>query len=545
MCADIPRPYHRPAEPGGLARLWYASPFYRALLRAGGKASAPVLIPPDPWPGSSARGAAIVEGAIAFGQMPAPGAPDLAVDPHGFAWLRDLRATGSESGRRRGRELMRDWITHFGRYDPETWRGDILAERVVNWLAQHDYFLAAADPGLREKVAESLLLQCRHLARVIRPATKGAARIRAAKALVYAGASLPDAGTWLDKGLELLEAECAARIHSDGGVHERCPSVQLYVLRDLVDTAAVLAHAGHEPSVAVQQAIDRTGPMLRFFRLGDGGLALFNDGFEEEPLLIDMVLDRSGSKGKALASAPHTGFQRLVAGRTTLLFDGGAPPPAGLDARAHAGEFAFEMSVGKERLIVNCGAAMGQGEPWRDLMRATAAHTALVLDDTNAAEILPGAVGRRPSGATCRRREAEGAIWLEAESDGYAGSLGYYHHRRLYLAGDGLDLRGEDVLVPAADNARPRPFAIRFHLHPDTRLERMQKWESGAQFVDFGREGTGRWRLHCDASVTADVEDSTYLGRAGETRAAKQIVLTGKTAAKGNTSVRWAIRRAT
>ena len=64
----------------------------------------------------------------------------------------------------------------------------------------------------------------------------------------------------------------------------------------------------------------------------------------------------------------ENGFHRLQAGRAIVVCDAGAPPPGrpgdpatglprGADRFAHAGTLSFEMSVGRERLIVNCGAA--------------------------------------------------------------------------------------------------------------------------------------------------------------------------------------------
>ena len=41
------------------------------------------------------------------------------------------------------------------------------------------------------------------------------------------------------------------------------------------------------------------------------------------------------------------------------------------------------MSVGRDRMIVNCGAHEGRGD-WWVAQRATAAHSTLVVNDTNA-----------------------------------------------------------------------------------------------------------------------------------------------------------------
>ena len=116
-------------------------------------------------------------------------------------------------------------------------------------------------------------------------------------------------------------------------------------------------------------------PMLRFFRHGDGGLALFNGAWEGDRTLIDLVLARSGSSESAPTMALASGFQRLAAGTSLVIADAGSPPGRGMDGIAHAGTLSFEMSAAHERLIVNCGTYPGAPRDWRHFMRYTAAHS--------------------------------------------------------------------------------------------------------------------------------------------------------------------------
>src|SRR3546814_7727404 len=102
-----------------------------------------------------------------------------------------------------------------------------------------------------------------------------------------------------------------------------------------------------------------------------------------------LVLQRAASGKGPLQSAPAGVFQRRQAGRALVLVDCGRPPPPGYDRLAHVGTLSFEMSVGRERLIVNCGAqggtqsggwGPGAGE-WRAAQRSTAAHSTATLGD--------------------------------------------------------------------------------------------------------------------------------------------------------------------
>lgn len=234
-------------------------------------------------------------------------------------------------------------------------------------------------------------------------------------------------------------------------------------------------------------------------------------------------------------SAPQSGFQRLQAGRTLVLADAGRPPAAGYDRHAHAGTLSFEMSIGRERLIVNCGAHPGD-DAWREAQRTTAAHSTMLVGDTNSSELSrDGPLGRRPDMVTCRRDESDGNIWLDASHDGYQPTFGAVHHRRLYLAASGDDLRGEDRL----EGSRPCGFTLRFHLHPGVQANLAQ---SGNAVLLRLPKGDG-WRLTARGAALA-LEPSVYLGVQGETRRSQQIVLQGNHE-PAETTIKWALQRET
>src|SRR5215472_1811235 len=224
--------------------------------------------------------------------------------------------------------------------------------------------------------------------------------------------------------------------------------MQLGVLRDLVDIRAALRAARVDIPVGLQETIERMAPMLRFFRHGDRRLGLFNNSIEEDGILVDLVLTRSESKGRAPAQAPQSGYLRLQAGHSLVIVDAGRPPPHGFDDHAHAGLLSFELSQGRERIIVNCGGYRGRQPAWRAAARASAAHSVLVVADTNTVEIRDdGTLGHGPATIRCERAEEGGHQWIAASHDGYRQRFGLSYARELYLSADGGDLRGEDKLT--------------------------------------------------------------------------------------------------
>lgn len=452
---------------------------------------------------------------------------------HRFDWLRDLRALGGDVARRQARIMVRSWIEQHASWSAEAWEPSLLGPRLANWLGLYDFFCATADDEFRALVLDSLKRQARQLGRSLSAIPPGHHRIAALKGLFYAGICLPKGETRLALALRLLGAELNAQVLGDGGHVERNPMVALAVLRDLIDIRTLLRTGAQEVPERLQHTIDRLAPAVRFFRHADGALAQFNGGREGNPALIEAVLTHADARGRPLKSMTHSGFERIISGRTCLIMDCGTPPPQPYDAQAYAGLLAFEMSVGRDRMIVNCGSHPARMSAWRRALGATAAHSTLVLNDTNAAELAERGFGRRPQTVTCERQEENGAAWVEASHDGYEHLLRTLHFRRLYVGDSGDDVRGEDTLEGPAG----LDFAIRFHLHPSVQASLIQQ----GQAVLLALPSGGGWRLRTQGG-TISLEESLYCGRNEEPRRTMQIVISGVSQAE-QTIIKWALQR--
>jgi len=568
-----------------LERLVFSSTFYRALLF--GSTPANLLATAEGPAGDARAGAAILAGewllagerlaaedpfkrapsptataalAAASAKVPEAASPAAteealggASEPvlialHGFRWLADLAAVNKDAARERGRALIASWIERYGEWSPLAWRADVLGRRLSAWLAFYPVLSSGADDAWRRRFLRSTARQTRHLGRLARlgggslgPAGHG--RLEALVACVEAAACLPRGKDRLAKPVARFLNELERQVLPDGGHYQRSPAVHLAVLDMLVRLRATLLAGRHAVPPALQAAIDRMAPMLRFFRHGDGRLALFNHTAEESEVAIDAVLKRADAPGKPPASAPHTGFQRLEAGAGLAIMDSGPPPPPESEAYAHAGTLSFELSHGTERVIVNCGARPYATGDWLTAQRASAAHSTLVLADTNSSDFLAphgqptGRIGRRPRHVLARREEADGAVLVDASHDGYEPPFGVLHRRRLYLAADGDDLRGEDRLARIRVDHRPLAFAVRFHLHPDVQASLMQDGKA-ALLRTAGRIG---FRLDA-AGGRLVIAESIYLGAASGSRRSEQIVIESTLAGK-EAVVKWSLKR--
>jgi uncharacterized heparinase superfamily protein len=507
-------------------RAWfYRSSLYNLALWGPIPASLDFRLP-ETWPGDADIGRALIGAA-----------PDWTAENHRFGFLADLAALGGDESSRTARILAEDWLKHCDQIEPVSWSAEALGDRLYMWIAFHDLIAgAASDAAWRQALLLSLARQMRHLSRIWKSA-EGVGRLVALRGLVIAAAALKDRRR-LARACGFLATEAKAQILPDGGHASRNPEAIRDALQCLIDARDALGLANEAMPKEALDAIDRAAPLLRFFRHGDGRLALFNGAAESETERLDLVLQRADAKGRPPLRAPFMGYERLQAGRSLVIADCGGPPPRGQDIDAHAGALAFEMSHGRERLIVNCGAYRGADPAWTLAMRQSAAHSTLILADVSSAEIgHAGHFAGKTVTVKATRNEEDGNQWLGASHDGYVAAIGLKHEREIYLSADGEDIRGEDRLVGTARPGREgRGFAIRFHLHPDVQASTTQ--DGNAVLLRLP-SGIG-WRLKV-AGAVVNLAESVYLG-AGGMRRSQQVILSGHAGGSGS-AVKWALKR--
>ncbi len=464
------------------------------------------------------------EGSVFDAPMPGP---SFAVALHGFDWLRHVEAAGGDLARTFALKLTQQWLKRYARFTPFVWRTDIVAERLLNLFCHGRFFLPNSDLVWRSRLFVSLRDQTQFLARTIDEAPPGLPRLKCAVALTLAGVCLGDSRNSV-LGLKKLSAEIEREILPDGGHISRSPAALLEVYRLLV----MVQEAGAGVHPAIRNALDRIAPMLRFFRMGDGALAVFHGGNESDARTVDATLDSDDVMGQPLGLAPYSGYQRLACGRTLVLVDTGPPPSGAHSLDAHAGCLALEMSSGAHRLIVNCGMAVGESDEWMTALRSTPAHSTLTLGEVSSGLFLSGRMGGLlgprlvdgPDLVETRRGEDANGITIDAHHDGYLAPFGAIHQRGVTLSPRGTALMGVDRLIPegVGRGRRKIPFTIRFHVHPDVRVSLAQ---GGGSIILKLSTGEG-WRFRA-GSGEVSIEGSVYFG-GGSPRHCEQLVIGGE-----------------
>ncbi len=526
-----------------------------------GKADRIVIAAQDLRTADSTRASEIYSGRFAFAgkvvvcdaRSPfevVPPSEDWAVGMHGFGWLRHLRAAESGITRANARALVDEWITLRRARDPIAARPEVAARRIMSWLSQATLVLDDSDVRFYRRFLRSLTRQVRYLRCTFADARDGVPRLQAAIALTYAALCMAGQSRHIRSATKRLADELARQILPDGGHISRNPGALIELLLDLLPLRQVFTARNMPPPPQLLNAIDRMMPMLRFFRHGEGNFALFNGMGPTSRAVLTAILAYDDARGTPVSNAPHSGYQRFEAAGTVVLMDTGVPPPLGVSQEAHAGCLSFELSTKLNRIVVNCGLPANSRESWRQVARGTAAHSTVTFNEISSCRFVDSGLLRRvlkgapivsgPRTVEVARDDGGDGIVLRTSHDGYADSFEVIHRRTLMLAADGQRLDGEDVFTPVQGGALMAgrdQFAVRFHLHPTVKANRLSDGH-GAMLM-LPNKDVWTFSAYEDRM---DVEESVYLAGNDGPRRTVQLVIHGR--ARNVMRIQWTFSHA-
>lgn len=535
-------------------RLTWRTPISKMRLRG----NVPLRLlakPSDPVPPNVQRGLAIKMGKLAFRDMDLHIAStnfnELLLPPsfinyiHRYDWIRDLEAaTNRGEAIALAETLNEKWLDECGQKPSgDAWRPDICAWRFLNMAAHSPLILSSRDPIYRSLTINHFARLARYLDHSASKAELGLPRLTSWCGVVAAALLLPENNARRVMGEHGLETAIYEGIFPDGGVISRSPLHLIAVVELLTYVSRCYDVRDEITPEFIQNALTRSVSALRGLTHADDSIAAWQGSPHINGATANAIIEASNVRVRPARQALDWGYQRVPAGNSVLLVDAAPPPAAKQSATGCASTLAFEFSHGDQHIFQNCGgAAMLSKNIPASLargLRTTAAHTTLCIADSNSTAILVGGkLGRGVGEVELDRREVNNGTRIECSHDGYLRSNGFTHRRILILRDDGLDLRGEDILLPNPNKKVKKswPYHIRFHLGSNIEITPNDKDES----IILRMADGSNWLFHAGGQeITLD--DSLWIDENGLAHPSQQLVITGETG-RGGASNSWQLR---
>ena len=515
-----------------------------------------VAVPRDHVHGDRQRGEALLAGeltvgcetialrAVDFATVGSGGAP--AEQLQGFSWLRDLAAAASrEKGARCAESVVGRWLLAHGAKPDDAWLPHLWGERILFWTAYAPYILSSSDGGYRSALLNTLARGARHVETCADKAAPGLDRVTAWCGVVAAGLLVQGGVPRVARGEAGLSRALASAQFDDGGLISRSPVEQMLLVDRLGLLRACYQAAKQTIPEGIETASQASLAALHGLTLGDGALSSWQGCGPGEAARLTALIEGCGLRARPLRQPRGWGYHRMSALGTIVVIDAAPPSAQKKKEQGSASTLAFELSDGSQRLIVNCG---GPGPLPTQLpaelvhgLRTTAAHSTLVLADTNSTNILPdGSLGKGVEDVAINRGEDNDSSRLEASHDGYVRSFGLIHKRSMLLGNDGKEIRGADQLV-AKGRKKIREsalYAVRFHLAPTVEAT----LTADGMGAILRSTGAPPWNFRCRGG-NLGIEESLWIDGKGQPQRTTQLVIVGEVSALGG-EIGWQLRRA-
>ena len=494
----------------------FKNPLYNLFLnrRAVSEIS---FIPENLWSANSENGRKIIEGFLSFHNETIPF--DLNTwktnkssklwneKLHSFSWIHDVRALGTNKARVFLRQNILQWIELHDKWDPFNWKNDILSKRICNIIENISFFYKTADEDFQIKVARSLNRQAIHLLGSYKRNINVIDKIFIPKAIIISSLSFKNLQKRLELGIDILAETINSEILNDGMHNSRSPSKHFFFLKSLIDIKNFLGLSNIPIPKPLNEIISKMGSVLKFFKINNNELAIFNEYNFVDSLQLNEVIKRSNTKIRIPSELKSAKFKRVSENKITFIMDCGNPPKE----KTHAGTLSFEFSHLGEKLVVNSGSPFIDDKKWIEAMRSTAAHSTVNVDDVNSSDIFFDKDLNNSRIAKVRSEfyQDKDSFWINSAHSGYHDFFGIVHNREIHIDTKNLIIRGQDYFSKSNNSFTniPKKIFLRFHIHPDIKLN----VTTSKKKVFLKLRNNFAWEFICSEPKII-IKDGIYLG---------------------------------
>jgi uncharacterized heparinase superfamily protein len=363
--------------------------------------------------------------------------------------------------------LVKRWILENPPTRGDGWEPYPLSLRMVNWIK----WVLAGNPADAD-ILRSLAMQSRYLNKRLEIHILGNHLLANAKALIFAGCFFQsaEASKWLATGLKYFNQQLSAQILADGGHFELSPMYHAIILEDVLDVINILKTYAQPIPLVWLALVKNMFHWAQTLSHPDNDIAFFNDAtLNIAPTLKDLS-DYSARLQLAAPQATRTalqylaasGFARLDLGDAVVLADIGKVGASYQPGHAHADTLSFELSLGKQRLLVNSGISTYNNTGDRSWQRSTMAHNTAVINDRNSSDVWKSfRVAKRANVHQIKTSARPDQMMVSASHDGYYHAYGVTHNRSWQLT------RKKLLIEDTFTGNNKQKISLYFHIHPE------------------------------------------------------------------------------
>ena len=431
---------------------------------------------------------------------------------HSFLWLAKLDRKKSKNITK---DIIKSWIKKFYNFNPQTWKMEIAAKRIIAWVSNTDITLDGSNKLYKENFFLSLVKQSNFLLKNLNSITYGSNKIICCSAIILSGLIFKENSLNYKIGIKELEKIIKNYFDQNGFPKSRNPEEVFICMKYLILIREWFREAQKPIPEFLNEIIHKCGNCYAMLSCSNRQFPLFNGATEINHEDYDSFLKtlkyKFVNKNYELADLIKIKKKKLE-----FFIDCGNPPSSNFSKYYQAGCLAFELNSNKQKVICNSGYGKYFSRKLASLSRSTAAHSTLYINDTSSCIFQKNEAINKIYGNSLLEKlkvinknytENKDYYSIVASHNGYEKKFGYIHTRSIKILKKEDKIIGKDELKKTKNCSNSLFYFIRFHIYPNTKIV---KTKGGNSILISLSNGEG-WLLH---SKTNDfqIEKNIFLG---------------------------------
>tara|TARA_B100000989_G_scaffold281842_1_gene246399 strand:- start:3028 stop:4560 length:1533 start_codon:yes stop_codon:yes gene_type:complete len=436
---------------------------------------------------------------------------------HTFDFLNFSKKLGGKIGINLSKKSVFEWYKIYKNGLHFPWSEDLTSKRLINILYNYEYINSSSSINDKKKL-DSIIFY--HMQRVIFDfKIKKINEVTSFDIVAYTLSNLIQ-NKFNDRNLDYIKFIVENQIDKIG-MHKSYNLLEhakfINNLNELKNIS--LFYKVTKASIFDEFILKMTSILNQYFH-HDSSLPLFNGTNNIYTNFINNSVNKETYFKKRNFSNINNGIAFYSDKNKRVFFDVIQPNKDMISSNLSAGTLSFELSGFGEKIFTNCGGSENYGKN-PEYLRYSAAHSTIILQNTNISEIKEGNPHKKfPQSVVFRKESSEDEEILEGSHNGYLKRFNKIIKRKLRIFKNRNELVGEDSLISYKDFKNRLIYHIRFHLNDGI----IFNFTNNKKNIILRTKLNNIWLFKSDTELI--VEDSILVDH-NITKPIKQIVIKG------------------
>ena len=460
---------------------------------------------------------------------------------HNFLWLTFLDIKTNKTSTQ---AIIENWIDNNNNFNEETWKMDILGNRLIAWISNSNLTIDESGLKYKEKFISSITKQANHLSTNIDSLEDDESKLICCSSLILVGLTFKNQHKHYKSGLSILQKFIKNNFDNSGFPKSRNPEELVVCLKYLILIKEWIKESQNQIPDYLEEIIFNCGKSYSFLSKNLDKLPLFNGAPEIQNEEFEKYLNYLNYNFKD-SSKEKSGYVIFKDKKIVFIMDIGNSPDFKYSKKYQSGCLSFEITSNKEKLICNLGFDINKNNKIKLLSRSTAAHSTLYLNNHSSCIFRTS----YPFKINYENRLYEGLKIIKkkivsekdfeniiASHNGYQSRYGYIHERSIKFIKKEKIFFGIDSLIKNKKVSNIS-YGIRFHIYPGIKIVKTQN----SQSILLSLKNGGGWKFSCHNKEVL-IEKGIYLGNKNKVVENENIYISGMTNGE-NQIIEWSFEK--